>query len=66
MVHYTFIVISERLKSVGINISPEWVQTEDSVWYIRYEKACNLLEQRSMANSNDMYMNERIDMRGFV
>lgn len=42
------------------------VQTEDSMWYIRYEKACNLLEQRSMVNSNDMYMNERIDIRGFV
>jgi len=31
MVHYTFIVISERLKSVGINISPEWVQ---AIFYV--------------------------------
>lgn len=42
------------------------VQSEDSMWYIRFENSCNKIEQRSMLNSDDMFMNKRIDTRGFV
>lgn len=42
------------------------VQTEDSVWYQRFEHGCDKLREYSMFNSDDMFMNKRIDIRGFV
>lgn len=42
------------------------VQTEDNVWYARFEASCLNLEKRGMVNANDMYMNGRIEYRGFV
>lgn len=42
------------------------IQTEDSVWYQRFESSCNKILQESMMNSNDMYMNGRVKTRGFV
>ena len=42
------------------------VQTEDSVWYSKFEASCARLEEKSMHNSNDMFMNKRLDTRGFV
>ena len=41
-------------------------QTEDSLYYIRFENSCNKIEQRSMLNSDDMYMTDRVKDRGFV
>lgn len=42
------------------------IQTEDSVWYAKFESSCARLEEKSMHNSNDMFMNKRLDTRGFV
>ena len=42
------------------------VQTEDSVWYIRFENSCTRVRTEGMINSNDMFTNGRIDTRGFV
>lgn len=42
------------------------IQTEDSVWYSKFEASCARLEEKSMHNSNDMFMNKRLDTRGFV
>lgn len=42
------------------------VQTEDSVYYQRFEASCEKLRQYSMFNSDDMFMNKRIALRGFV
>lgn len=42
------------------------IQTEDSVWYAKFEASCARLEEKSMHNSNDMFMNKRLDTRGFV
>ena len=41
-------------------------QTEDSLYYIRFDNSCNKIEQRSMLNSDDMYMTDRVKDRGFV
>ena len=42
------------------------VQTEDSIWYQRFEASCNKLREYSMFNSYDMYMSGRLSLRGFV
>lgn len=42
------------------------VQTEDSVYYQRFEASCEKMRQYSMFNSDDMFMSKRIDVRGFV
>ncbi len=42
------------------------VQTEDSVWYQRFEHMCDKLREYGMVNSDDMFMNKRITTRGFV
>lgn len=42
------------------------VQTEDSVYYQRFEASCEKLRQYGMVNSDDMFMNKRIALRGFV
>lgn len=42
------------------------VQTEDSVWYIRFENSCTRVRTEGMLNNNDMFTNGRIDTRGFV
>lgn len=42
------------------------VQTEDTVWYNRFENSCSRIEVKGFTNSNDMMMNHRINMRGFV
>ena len=42
------------------------VQTEDNIWYVRFDTWCNKLRQESMLNSDDMYMNDRLGNRGFV
>lgn len=42
------------------------VQTEDSVYYQRFEASCDKLRGYGMYNSDDMYMNKRLSTRGFV
>ena len=42
------------------------VQTEDSVWYQRFEHSCDKLREYSMFNSDDMFMSKRLSTRGFV
>lgn len=42
------------------------VQTEDSVYYQRFEASCEKLRQYGMSNGDDMYMNKRLATRGFV
>ena len=42
------------------------VQTEDNAWYMRFEASCNKLREYAMVTSDDMYMNKRLSMRGFV
>lgn len=42
------------------------VQTEDSVYYQRFEASCDKLRGYGMYNSDDMYMNKRLSVRGFV
>ena len=42
------------------------VQTEDSVYYMRFEHSCDKLREYSMFNSDDMFMNKRLSTRGFV
>lgn len=42
------------------------VQTEDSVYYQRFEASCDKLRGYGMYNSDDMYMNKRLSIRGFV
>ena len=42
------------------------VQTEDNVWYIRFENSCGKLREYSMTTSDDMYMSKRLSTRGFV
>lgn len=42
------------------------VQTEDNAWYIRFENSCNKVREYAMITSDDMYMNKRLSMRGFV
>ena len=42
------------------------IQTEDNVWYSKFETSCAKLEEKSMLNSNDMFMNKRLNTRGFV
>lgn len=42
------------------------VQTEDSIYYQRFEASCEKLKQFGMFNSDDMFMNKRIALRGFV
>lgn len=42
------------------------VQSEDNAWYIRFDSSCNRIRQESMINSDDMFMNSRINKRGFV
>lgn len=42
------------------------IQTEDNAWYQRFENSCAKLREYSMMNSDDMYMNSRLGLRGFV
>lgn len=42
------------------------VQTEDSIYYQRFEASCEKLRQFGMFNGDDMYMNKRLATRGFV
>ena len=42
------------------------IQTEDTVWYNRFENSCSRIEVKGFTNSNDMMMNHRINTRGFV
>ena len=42
------------------------VQTEDSVYYMRFEHSCDKLREYSMFNSDDMFMSKRLSTRGFV
>lgn len=42
------------------------VQTEDNVWYIRFDNSCNKLREYGAITSDDMYMNKRLSTRGFV
>lgn len=42
------------------------VQTEDSVWYQRFEASCGKLREYAMVTSDDMYMSKRLSTRGFV
>ena len=42
------------------------IQTEDSVWYQRFEHSCDKLKEYGMFNSDDMYMGKRLSARGFV
>lgn len=42
------------------------VQTEDNVWYTRFENSCNKLREYGMFNNDDMFMSKRLGMRGFV
>ena len=41
-------------------------QGEGSVWYQRFEASCNNVLVKGFTNNNDMFMNHRISMRGFV
>ena len=42
------------------------VQTEDSVWYRRFEDSCSRVEIKGFTNANDMIMTNRLSLRGFV
>lgn len=42
------------------------IQTEDTVWYNRFESSCSRLEVKGFVNANDMVMTNRLNMRGFV
>ena len=42
------------------------IQTEDTVWYNRFESSCSRLEVKGFINANDMIMTNRLNMRGFV
>lgn len=42
------------------------VQTEDSIWFQRFEHACDKLLEYGMFNADDMYMSKRLVTRGFV
>ena len=42
------------------------VQTEDSVWYRRFEDSCSRVEIKGFTNANDMIMTNRLNLRGFV
>lgn len=42
------------------------VQTEDNVWYIRFDSSCAKLREYGAITSDDMYMNKRLSTRGFV
>ena len=42
------------------------VNSEDSVYFARYEASCNRIEDRTMFTSDDMYMDDRLNARGFV
>lgn len=42
------------------------VQTEDNIWYTRFESMCSKLREYGAVNSDDMYMNKRLSTRGFV
>ena len=42
------------------------IQTEDSVWYQRFEHSCDKLKEYGMFNGDDMYMSKRLSARGFV
>ena len=42
------------------------IQTEDTVWYNRFESSCSRLEVKGFINANDMVMTNRLNMRRFV
>lgn len=42
------------------------IQTEDTVWYNRFESSCSRLEVKGFINANDVVMTNRLSMRGFV
>ena len=42
------------------------IQTEDTVWYNRFESSCSRLEVKGFINANDVVMTNRLNMRGFV
>ena len=42
------------------------IQTEDTVWYSRFESSCSRLEVKGFINANDVVMTNRLNMRGFV
>lgn len=42
------------------------IQTEDTVWYNRFESSCSRLEVKGFINANDVAMTNRLNMRGFV
>ena len=42
------------------------IQTEDTVWYNRFESSCSRLEVKGFINANDMVMTNRLNIRGFV
>ena len=42
------------------------IQTEDTVWYNRFESSCSRLEVKGFINANDMVMTNRLNMRGFM
>lgn len=42
------------------------VQTEDNIWYTRFDNMCSKLREFGAVNSDDMYMNKRLSTRGFV
>lgn len=42
------------------------IQTEDSVWYSRFEQSCTRLEVKGFVNANDVIMTDRLSKRGFV
>lgn len=42
------------------------IQTEDTVWYNRFESSCSRLEVKGLINANDVVMTNRLNMRGFV
>ena len=42
------------------------IQTEDTVWYNRFESSCSRLEVKGFINANDTVMTNRLNMRGFV
>ena len=42
------------------------IQTEDTVWYNRFESSCSRLEVKGFINANDVVMTNRLNIRGFV
>ena len=42
------------------------IQTEDTVWYNRFESSCSRLDVKGFINANDLVMTDRLNMRGFV